>query len=368
MNENRSWEQLAKYFAGELHGEELKKMESWISSDPERESRITQLYEIWKESEHPPYPLDVEEAWNNLSHGMDEMDSVRNTGSVSSGDSKVKSLTAWQQAGASRRKTAGSARRYIIAAATILIIVSAMLFTYYTGLSDTEGLLAEAERHVLVTQQGERASYQLSDGSRVVLHAGSRLEIPDDYNAENRELYLEGEAYFETAHDSEKPFIVHSKETYTRVVGTRFIVQSWSGQDDEVEVIVSEGKVLFGDITTLESDEKIEALLSQNQRGVLSADKGLQVTDVDDINWYLGWTEGRLIFENRPLSEVLPRLERWYDLEISVEEEHLKGKKITADIDYSLPMSDVLKGLAMSLDMEFEQEGRNVLFQSVGIR
>jgi transmembrane sensor len=141
--------------------------------------------------------------------------------------------------------------------------------------------------------------------------------------------FLEGEAYFETVHDPEKPFIVHSQDTFTRVLGTRFLVQAWSGEERNVEVIVSEGKVLFGDSKGDDRGEEKETFITQNQRAVLSGDSGPVVSDITDLDWYLGWTEGRLVFENRPLSEVLPKLERWYDITIEVAEESITSQKLT---------------------------------------
>jgi transmembrane sensor len=363
MKRNITWEQLARYFAGELHGEERQKMESWITSDPERKKQVDQLHEIWRESEYPPYPLDVDKAWNTLSVNMDRMDDgLKEKGAAVTDKPTQKNLYKWHQPG---KRTGGIQRRIILVAATVLIVFGAALFSVYSGQAGSEVMMAEKKHHMLETQHGERATYQLSDGSRVILHAGSRLEIPDDYNAENRELFLDGEAYFETAHDPEKPFIVHSGDTYTEVLGTRFLVQAWPDLERNVEVVVSEGKVMFGDNRPGVEGAKKVTMVTQNQRAVLTGVEGIVVSEIIDIDWYFGWTEGRLVFENRPLSEVLPRLERWYDITLEVEEESLKAETITAEIDYSLPMSDVLMGLAMSLELELDKEGRRITFRRI---
>ena len=355
------WEKLAQYFAGELTGEEHHKMDTWIKTDPVREKEIENLYDIWKKSESFPYHLDTDEAWQRLSVSMDESDLERSKSAKvikqAANLYKLSSSTKFRKAGV-------ITRRVVIAAATVLIILSAGLFTLHNQ-SIYFSNVAETEHRVITTKDGERASYILADGSRVVLHAGSRLEIPEDYNSEIRELYLEGEAYFETTHNSDKPFIVHSQHAYTRVVGTRFLVQAWSTDlESNIEVVVTEGQVIFGDRRSFDIDKKPkEVILSQNQRGMLTGDTGPVVEEVDDIDWYLGWTEGRLIFNNRELREVLPRLERWYAIEIRVEDERIASKRITAEIDYSLPMSDVLQGIALSLGLEIERTGRVVNFK-----
>jgi transmembrane sensor len=365
MNNDMPWEKLAKYFAGELKGEEHQKMEKWIQADPAREQQVNHLYKIWKESELPPYQLDADDAWGRLSAEMDQFEQVQRQNTLVTDEigrhNKSKVL---HQIHRKQRKYLGRTHRIIAVAATILILFTSGLFTFYLATSDNaDTVIAENDRRVLVTEYGERATYLLNDGSRVMLHAGSRLEIPNDYNIENRELYLEGEAYFETEHDSEKPFIVHSGNSYTRVVGTRFLVQSWEENDYETEVIVSEGRVMFGDSRSLDTSNIHETLVTENQRAVLTGTEELLVNEVTDIDWYLGWTEGRLLFENRPLQEVIPRLERWYNIEIKVEREEIAASRITAEINYSLPMSDVLAGMAMTLGVELDRENRTITFK-----
>ena len=335
-------------------------METWIKADPVREREIENLFKIWKESDSFPFHLDTDEAWQRLTVSMDELELER-----SKSAKKFKRVANLYKLSSSTkfRKAGVLTRRVIIAAATILVILSASLFTLHHQ-SVQESSVAEAEHRVIMTKDGERASYILADGSRVVLHAGSRLEIPEDYNNEIRELYLEGEAYFETVHNPDKPFIVHSQHSYTRVVGTRFLVQAWANSSQTVEVVVSEGKVVLGNRRVAGTKlETREVIISQNERGILSADSGPVVEVMVDLDWYLGWTEGRLVINNRELREVLPRLEKWYAIEIRVEDERIASEKITADIDYSLPMSDVLQGIAMSLDLDIEKAGRVVNFK-----
>ncbi|CAN5410404.1 FecR domain-containing protein [soil metagenome] len=362
MNNEMPWVKLAQYFAGELNVEENQRMENWIKSNPERENRAKQLYRIWTESAISHHPINVDDAWDRLSDNIDAFKKEKRELKLVTTENRKSRKLYPNRKKARNLRPFNTIRRVILIAASILILVSAGLFSFYISTEIDVDTTAEVHHHVLTTQHGERASYVLNDGSRVILHAGSRLEIPDNYNIEDRELYLEGEAYFETVHDTEKPFIVHSRHSYTRVVGTRFLMQAWDERGHEAEVIVSEGKVLFGDSRTLETDKINEVLVVQNQRGTFNGDKGVTISEVADMEWYLGWTEGNLIFEDRPLSKVLPRLERWYDVKIIIENEEIAAKRITAEIDYSLSMNTVLNGMGMSLDLEVKKEGRTITF------
>jgi ferric-dicitrate binding protein FerR (iron transport regulator) len=179
MNREISWEQLAKYFAGELNGEEQEKMESWIKANPEREAQTEQLRRIWKESETPPYHLNVDEAWSRLSGNMEKVDlEFGDAGFVPSGRGRLQKLHTFRFQGRRNRRAGSTSRRVILAAAAVLLIFTAALFTYYSAGNPSQEMMAGADHHILETQQGERASYQLSDGSRVILHAGSPPRNP----------------------------------------------------------------------------------------------------------------------------------------------------------------------------------------------
>jgi len=370
MKQNIPWEQLAKYFAGELTREEAQKMKSWLKADPEREEWIEKLYEIWNESGSLPYRLDVDEAWKTLSSNIDQLEhDFKGSGSMHKKGFGIRShRTAFssQLENRSARKSGSMGRFIFMAAATVLIMVTAGYFTHhYTEQRAEQELTANLASQELVTRDGERAVYTLNDGSRVILHAGSRLEVPNRFNENERELYLEGEAYFEVVNEPQKPFIVHSRNAYTRVLGTNFLVQAWTGQGENVEVIVTKGKVILGDNRQKGATGVLEAIITQNQRGVLSGDEVPVVSDITDLDWYLGWTEGRLVFDDKPLNEIIPRLERWYAVKIQTEEKSIGAMKISAEIDYSQPMMEVLKGIAMSLNLELEKEARAYSFRYI---
>jgi len=368
MNRNIPWETLARYFAGELTTEESEKMETWIKADPEREEQVRYLYRIWEESEVLPYELDVDIAWETLEGNIERFDKrLQTLDQSATGEMKKKRLSDLRVLEKSAQKPGRIGRRIVMVAASVLIILSAGFFThnYYLELQEAEkaGELAVEE---LTTRDGERAIYSLSDGSRVILHAGSRLEVPVNFNNENRELFLEGEAYFEVSHDPDKPFVVNSEEAYTRVLGTKFLVQAWPEESRNVEVIVEEGRVALGDKRTISTTAQQEVVITLNQKGVLTAEDGPSVFDVTDLHWHLGWTEGRLVFEDRQLSEILPRLERWYAVEINSETDEIAEKRLTAEIDYSQPMTEVLMGIALSLDLEIDKEDRKITFRASG--
>jgi transmembrane sensor len=365
MNQQIPWEKLAEYFAGEMSGEEMEEMKIWIKSDPEREKKINALYQIWEESEQLPYKLDVDQAWGTLEDRMDESERV------SSGEVHkiITQATADKNVRINRinRKVrnSGISQKIALIAASILIILTAGFFShqYYLGIEEAQ-FNEEIVYEELTTRDGQRAVYTLNDGSRVTLHAGSRLQIPVNFNRNNRDLILEGEAYFEVASNPEIPFVVHSDNSYTRVLGTKFLLQAWPNEGRHVGIYVTEGSVAFGEKKNEEADSDSEVIIEQNEMAHLSAGNEPEVQTIRDLTWHLGWTEGRLVFENRKLSEILPRLERWYVVEIQTADSSIDEIRLTAEIDYSQPMMEVLTGIALSLDLEIEEGNRTYTFYS----
>lgn len=351
MKDSINWSKIASYFAGELSEEDRQEIQNWIEEDPVRKREIDLLWQMWNETDAFPVNIDVDKSWNRL------YDRIKR---IESGE-KEYLFDPLARKGDKRflvKREFRLFRRVLLTAAVVVAVFMAGIFSHQFMAMQSIHESPVVQNRIFITQDGERATYQLADGSTIVLHAGSRLEIPNDYNLINRELFLEGEAFFKTVHNPEKPFIVHSKNSYTRVIGTQFLVQSWSGSEELVEVIVSEGRVIFGD-NRLSGRESIssEVVLEKNQRGTLRGGMSVVVDEVSDINWYIGWMDGVLWFDNRELREVLPRLEKWYDISFEINNPDIANRKITAEIDYSLPMSDVLQGMAMSLDLEIIKKG-----------
>ncbi|WP_158551515.1 FecR family protein [Rhodohalobacter sp. SW132] len=358
------WVKLAKYFAGELTKEEAKKMEIWIKADSKREEQIDFIYKIWVESGSFPYEINVDNAWKTLEYNMDRMDktpSAVNQKFTENGYSRRDHSEVLNDK--AKEHPGRHLRRIALVAASILILLTTGLLTYqnHQALQKAENA-EEIAKKVLSTKNGERAVYTLNDGSKVVLHADSKVEVPLHFNSNKREIFLEGEAYFEVTPNPDVPFVVHSGEAYTRVLGTKFLVRAWPGEFKNIEVIVEEGSVSLGGNRDQSSPINQEVTISKNQKGILAHDYSLTVSEVTNLRWHLGWIEGRLILEDRKLSEILPLIERWYAVKIIAEGSGIKERRLTAEIDYTQPMMEILKGIALSLDLNFTREGQIITF------
>ncbi|SMO55030.1 FecR family protein [Saccharicrinis carchari] len=197
----------------------------------------------------------------------------------------------------------------------------------------------------------------LSDGTRVWLNSGSSLKFPVNFIGEKREVSLQGEAYFEVVRNSEKPFIVRTGHSTTRVYGTSFNVMCY--EDDMVEqVTLIEGKVGFninGKQTLLHPGQQVELSLNNSKVEVKKVDTSI----------YTSWTGGVLKFKNMPIRELAKKLTRWYDVDFyfansSVEEINFTGRiEKTADFKYFMSLIEKTTNVKISVD------GRNVMIEEV---
>jgi ferric-dicitrate binding protein FerR (iron transport regulator) len=164
------------------------------------------------------------------------------------------------------------------------------------------------------TARGQRSEVTLVDGTRAWLNADSRLRVPSRYGVGARNVELEGEAFFVVRHDEKRPFRVYTRDAVSEDLGTEFSVRSYP-EDSAVVVVVASGRVAMGRAGT-PADSERKVALGRGQMGRLDRAGHVTVTDGVDLSGPLGWREGRLEFDQKPLADVLRELGRWYALEI----------------------------------------------------
>jgi transmembrane sensor len=198
---------------------------------------------------------------------------------------------------------------------------------------------------------------RLADGSSMVLAPESKLWVPSDFGGVAREVRLQGEAYFDVVHDSTRPFVVHTEESITRVLGTQFSVRAYRA-DRRVDVIVRSGRV------SLRAERGATATEAVITRGQLARLDSLGVTTVvqqADVEQALAWTDGRLVFDKEAFREIIPQLERWYHLRIQLADSTLAARRITASFGNESE-DQVLDALALLLNARVERQGAVATF------
>ncbi|MRG45830.1 DUF4974 domain-containing protein [Chitinophaga sp. SYP-B3965] len=180
---------------------------------------------------------------------------------------------------------------------------------------------------------GEKKKIILPDGSRVLLNSVSHLRFPEKFAA-NRELFLDGEAFFEVNVDEEHPFIVHTDSLDVQVLGTSFNVSSYK-EEQRATVTVASGKVQVNDSLVVNPGEQ------------LTYKNGLLMKAPVDTTAALAWQKGILIFKDQSLESICQRLERWYGVSIEIRDQPLKRTRFSLTQNNET-ISNVMESLSLS--------------------
>jgi ferric-dicitrate binding protein FerR (iron transport regulator) len=180
------------------------------------------------------------------------------------------------------------------------------------------------------THPGQKSILTLFDGTKITLNANSTLKYPTHFGDTSREVYLEGEAYFEVVHNTKKPFIVHSGKVSTIVLGTKFNVSAFPN-DNNIKVSLVEGKVVISN--KIKTEESNEFYLKPKQQFVFNKKNKKRIIKDFNILKETGWKDNTFIFDNEPLENVLVKLERAFGVELKVYKKNIKDYKLKANIE-----------------------------------
>jgi ferric-dicitrate binding protein FerR (iron transport regulator) len=164
----------------------------------------------------------------------------------------------------------------------------------------------------IATSRGQRKQVQLPDGTRVWMAPGSELKYPAKFT-DDREVFLEGEAFFDVSHDPAHSFIIHAGSIDTRVLGTSFNVRAY-GDSTDAEITLVTGKVSI----STENNPTTSTELAANQQAVYSARQGtLKKQDYPGANEFLARRNGQLIYKGVALERVIADIRLFYNIDIS---------------------------------------------------
>lgn len=244
----------------------------------------------------------------------------------------------------------------LAAAAALLLVVGGTYIRKYSGWGSWAARPEAQTLQTASTPTGARAELRLADGTRVVLGAASSLRYPREFGAGARDVYLTGEGYFEVAHDSAHPFRVHAAHATAEDVGTAFGVFAYAG-DTAVRVVVAEGSVALGGASTPPAHR---TLLTPGQLASLGVHSVVPAVKRVNVDAYLAFTQGRLVFDETPLPDVVAQLGRWYGTPFRLADASLANRTLTASFTTE-SLTDVLSALAPVLDVRFERVGDSVV-------
>ncbi len=251
-------------------------------------------------------------------------------------------------------------RRSMQVAATILLLITG----YYSFLllqttpEKTTSVTNEIAIMEQKTKYGQQSNIKLSDGTQVKLNAGTKITFPEMFANNERELALQGQAYFDVARDTQRPFIINTGNLKITVLGTSFDVNSFES-DNKVRVTVLSGNVR---VSIDNQDESV--ILGKNEQLVYNKKMNSYFKQPVDAQKSIAWIQGILRFEDAPLADVFRQLERWYNVEIHLEK-NLKVDCTVSGQHKNEGLKSVLDALQFSHGVKYKYDGKQVLINGI---
>lgn len=203
------------------------------------------------------------------------------------------------------------------------------------------------------TPKGVSNQVILSDGTKVWLNAFSKLEVSSHFNVKNiREVRLTGEAYFEVAHEEERPFYVNTEDTQVQVVGTSFNVWARPGRG-RVETTLIEGRVWVNQGQSGLFLEPGEQALTRSGHARIEKRKV-------NVSPAVAWKHGYFDFVNTPVTEILEELADWYDIE-GIEWHKKTDESLTLSLARTRSLSELLDKIELITDLKFVIKERRLV-------
>lgn len=224
-----------------------------------------------------------------------------------------------------------------------------VMYQFPKGYERTDQL--DQVRNTLRTAMGETYAVILPDGTKVWLNAASSLKFDPQLHSHLRVVELTGEAYFEVSKDAKRPFIVISEGQQLEVLGTHFNVNTYGDEHHGTVTSLLEGSVKV-------NGKEGSRVLKPGERGVNTI-KGVLLLRGDAQN-DVDWKEGRFIFDNEPLGQIMAKVSRWYNVEIVDERKAPKPVTFKGSFSRYENVSKVLSKLEFAGDVKFKIAGRKI--------
>lgn len=331
---------LTKYLNREADLSEIKMVDQWLSETPQHKEEFEKLQKAWELA--------------TAGIGLQEWDAIRSKEKflwkvIHSQDSTIQA----------RKLEAGMSRRFIanlMKYAALAIIFLGILSLLYYQFSGSKPNKIFNEISVL---RGSKTRMTLADGTKLWLNASSKIRYNQNFNKQERDIFLEGEAYFEVAKNAHKPFNVYAGGIVVHAVGTTFNVKAYP-EEKVVETTLVEGAVIVSADT--ESAEKIVLKPNEqvlyNKPGLNTSEKIL-VTKGINAELFTSWISDKLVISSEDLESLAVKLGRKYDVVFHFDDNSLKKLRFTGVLKNET-IEQILEVLKISSPVNYRIREREI--------
>jgi ferric-dicitrate binding protein FerR (iron transport regulator) len=240
----------------------------------------------------------------------------------------------------------------IIQLAAVLIIAFGLGWSVQFITKQDSNLNVEAVTQKIFVPKGQVNQIFLADGTRIWINSESHLDVPSVFAADERVVKLNGEAFFEVAKDVNRPFIVELNGQKIEVLGTSFNIRAYDNSPI-IETTLQTGMIWL-------QTGKQKTVLKPGEQSVYDkVSNQIHISAVDPVT-YSSWKDGRFVFQNEDLLEVFKVVERWYDVNITVDQNYFKGMHFSGVIKRNKDANHFLDLLNISIPINFKINGDDI--------
>lgn len=313
------------YLNHQLTTSELTELMAWIELSETNKSYFNEMQDIWKTSACSQYVFDSILAYQHFQKCF----------LLNQTKKKAKFFT------------------FIRWAAVWMLVFSSGVVSYYILNSwkqkQTESL------YTLYVPYGGKTRMELPDKSVVWLNAGSTLRYAQDFGKKRRNLFLEGEGYFEVTANPVIPFVVNTEQLSVKVVGTKFNVKAYP-EDEQLTVTLLQGSI---HLTTVYQPDQLLALAPDQRVVVYKTDYRAVIKEVKS-ELSCAWTQGQIVFDEELFGKIVRRLEREYNVIIDVKQPRLNNIRFYGNFRQAQSIEEIFDIMTANKDFHYKKKGNKI--------
>lgn len=222
---------------------------------------------------------------------------------------------------------------------------------YETSQSETKEITIK--NNLLIIPKGKTYQLQLSDGTRIWLNSETELTYPSQFTGDKREVSLKGEAFFKVAKNDSKSFIVKVNGADIKVLGTSFNVSCYT-DDKIISTTLVEGSV------AVKPEKEEQQIITPSEQLTYNTENHQTTIQTVNTEIFTSWINGRYIFKNTPLEEIMEKLQRWYDFSVNYEDENLKNNCYSLIAERDTELDKILEIISYTSDIKLERINNSI--------
>ncbi len=322
---------ILKYLQGKCSDQEKESLFDWVEQQDENKKHFRQMRQLWDLNHLAATPAEsdkTEAAYSEVSSRIFEKGKERSNRFIS----------------------------VVLKYAAVAAVCFGISWYFWQSRQKTSGVVWQN----VEVPVGQRVKLTLADGSLVWLNSKSKFSFPAGFSAASRMVKLNGEAYFEVAHNKRQPFIVQTAHAAVTVKGTRFNLYAYENEEN-VETTLLEGKVTFAENGAGKQSKDLEP----HQQLIYNASKGdlkvwVNVKDQDVISW----VSGVYFFNDVTIRDMIARLTHYYDVDVMVMDSTILDYTCIGKFRLDESLEDVLQVISTTKPFKYKIEGKRVIISS----